>query len=105
MRVVIAILFGVCWFPFAAGAVECSDWRRLDEAGKSATLDRMISGHLGSNVGKKYTSENPVLMRRCMEDFKQSLIDQFDGTCAEGREAAKDALDQIFDRYFLSCVQ
>jgi hypothetical protein len=105
MRKTLAILLGACFFPLGAAAVECPEWRRLDAAQKSDKLDRMISGHLGSNVGKKFTSENPVLMRSCLEDFKQDLIDQFDGVCLDERGTPKDALDEIFDRYFLSCVQ
>ena len=105
MHRTIAVLIGACFFPLAAGAVECPEWRRLDSDQKAGELDGMIDGHMGSNVGKKFTSENPVLMRRCLVDFKQDLIDQFNGVCADERGTAKDALDQIFDRYFLSCVQ
>ncbi|MBW2230696.1 MAG: hypothetical protein JRH17_09930 [Deltaproteobacteria bacterium] len=105
MRRGIAILVGVYFLPLAAGAVECPEWRRFTAGQKSAALDAMIEGHLNSNVGKKFTSENPVLMRRCLRNFEQDLIDQFDGVCRDERSAPKDALDQIFDRYFLSCVQ
>lgn len=105
MHRLIAIGLGAFFFPLSAAAAECSDWRRMDEPAKSAELDRMIEGHLSSNVGKKFTSENSVLMRRCLQNFKQDLIDQFDGVCSDERGTPKDALDQIFDRYFLSCVQ
>jgi hypothetical protein len=101
----IAILIGACFLPLTAAAVECREWRRLSGGEKSDSLDAMIEGHLTSNVGKKFTSENPVLMRRCLQDFKQDLIDQFDGVCADERGTPKDAIDEIFDRYFLSCVQ
>jgi hypothetical protein len=103
-RLIVSVI-AACLIPVAAGALECPDWRRLDAAEKSAQLDGMVDGHLGSNVGKKFTSENPVFMRRCLEDFKQDLIDQFDGACQDERGTPKDAIDQIFDRYFLSCVQ
>ena len=100
-----AILIAACLLPLAAAAVECPEWRRLAADQKSDSLDAMIEGHLTSNVGKKFTSENPVLMRRCLQDFKQDLIDQFDNACTVTRGTPMDAIDEIFDRYFLSCVQ
>ena len=65
----------------------------------------MIDGHLNSNVGRKYTSENTVAMRRCLEGFVERIRDDFDDACSKGRSTGKKALDDIFDRYFLSCVQ
>ena len=35
------------------------------------------------------------------EDIKE----EFDGACAQGRGTEKNALDQLFDKYFLTCVQ
>jgi hypothetical protein len=90
--------------PALAGS-ECADWVRLDDAEKSARIDAIIEGHLQSNVGKRYTSENTVAMRRCLRGHAPEIRAEFDGTCDQGRLVAMDALDEIFDRYFLSCVQ
>jgi hypothetical protein len=43
-------------------------------------------------------------MRMCLERFAPEIRAQFDGACASDNRAP-DALDEIFDRYFLSCVQ
>ena len=40
-----------------------------------------------------------------MNEFREDIREQFDGVCAQGHSAAKNALDQVFDIYFLSCVQ
>jgi hypothetical protein len=99
-----AILIGVS--PGAAlAASECAEWTRLDAAGKAAEIDGRIEGHLSSNVGKRYTSENQVAMRLCLRRFAPEIGAQFDEACAEGRSTSSNSLDQIFDRYFLSCVQ
>jgi hypothetical protein len=100
----VACLAVVTWSS-SAWAMECSDWERLDGDQKLAAIERMIDGHLSSNVGRKYTSENTVAMRRCLEEFVLWIRDDFDGACSKGMSTGKSALDDIFDRYFLSCVQ
>jgi hypothetical protein len=99
----LAIWIGLAAAPAGAGS-ECSEWVRLDNDGKVARIGAMIEGHLNSNVGKRYTSENRVAMRMCLERFAPEIRAQFDGACASDNRAP-DALDEIFDRYFLSCVQ
>jgi hypothetical protein len=100
----VACLTVVAWST-SAWAMECSDWRRLDDDQKLAAIERMIDGHLNSNVGRKFTSENTVAMRRCLEGFVERIRDDFDDACSKGMRTGKQALDDIFDRYFLSCVQ
>jgi hypothetical protein len=97
-------LAGVAWST-AAWAMECSDWGRLDDDQKTAAIERMIEGHLSSNVGRKFTSENTTAMRRCLEEFVPRIRDDFDDACSKGKRTGKSDLDDIFDRYLLSCVQ
>jgi hypothetical protein len=99
-----AILVGLSPGKALAGS-ECREWEALDGAGKAAEIDGRIEGHLNSNVGKRYTSENQVAMRLCLQRFAPEISAQFDGACAAGRSVSSNELDQIFDRYFLSCVQ
>jgi len=89
----------------ASAGPDCANWVRLSDDQKRAKIDRMIDGHLGSDVGKRYTSENKVRMRRCLEGYVEDLYAEFDGACADGGQSPMDAIDEIFDRYFLSCVQ
>ena len=106
MRRVLATVILIASSPGAALAgSECRDWEALDAAGKAAEIDGRIEGHLNSNVGKRYTSENQVMMRLCLQRFSPEISAQFDGACAAGRSVSSNELDQIFDRYFLSCVQ
>ena len=102
--IAIALLIGFAAGPALAGT-ECSEWEQLDSAAKADRIDGMIEGHLSSHVGKRYTSENQVAMRRCLQRFAPDIQAQFDGACAAGRSSSSNELDQIFDRYFLSCVQ
>ena len=97
-------IVGVLWAGVAA-ADECSSWMRLSEAEKVAKVEHMIEGHLTSNVGKRYTSENTVAMRRCLHGFVGDLRAEFDGACAPEVQSPMGIIDEIFDRYFLSCVQ
>jgi hypothetical protein len=101
---VAAVLIALAPAGARAGS-ECRDWERLDATSKAAEIDGRIEGHLNSNVGKRYTSENMVAMRQCLRRFAPEISEQFDGACAEGRSTSSNQLDQIFDRYFLSCVQ
>jgi len=101
LAVTLAVLGGAA----AAHAMQCSEWQRLDDDAKLAAINGMIEGHLSSNVGRKFTSENTVAMRRCLERFAERIRDDFDDTCTKGERADMQALDDIFDTYFLSCVQ
>jgi len=94
----------VAWST-SAWATECSGWLQLGDDEKRAAIERMIDGHLSSNVGRKFTSENKVAMRRCLEEFVPRIRDDFDDFCSKGMRSGKNDLDDIFDRYFLSCVQ
>lgn len=89
----------------ASAAPRCSDWNRMGPEEKIDTVEGMIQGHVYSKKGDKYTSENRVKMERCLERMRGSIVDDFDGACMEGMSAPLDVLDEIFDRYFLSCVQ
>lgn len=100
----LAIATLLLW-PGLAAAVDCADWRRMTPEQKDAKVAAMIESHLNSNVSKRYTSENLVAMRRCLQDFAPEIRDQFDGACAQGSAASLGALDEIFDRHLLSCVQ
>jgi hypothetical protein len=37
--------------------------------------------------------------------FALRIRDDFDDACSKGMSTGKSALDDVFDRYFLSCVQ
>ena len=103
-RMVVIVIVGVFWAA-AAAADDCSNWMRLADDAKYAKIDRMIEGHLNSNVSKRYTSENTVAMRRCLQGYVEDLRAEFDGACEPSVESAMGVIDEIFDRYFLSCVQ
>jgi hypothetical protein len=103
-KAIVGALLGI-FISSVAAAADCARWRRLDESAKVARVDQMIEGHLNSNVGKRYTSENVVLMRRCLDNFADDIRAQFDGACDVDANAEMGVMDKIFDRYFLSCVQ
>jgi hypothetical protein len=103
-RLVSIVILGVLWSGVAV-ASDCSSWLRLSDDAKYAKIDRMIEGHLNSNVGKRYTSENAVAMRRCLNGYVEDLRAEFDGACDPGANSGMGVIDEIFDRYFLSCVQ
>ena len=104
MRILLVVGAVVLLGSGSAWASECRDWGDLSVAQKGADIRDTIEGHLNSNVGKRYTSENVVDMRLCLERYVTELRLQFDAICVE-RNPPMDALDQLFDRYFLSCIQ
>jgi len=63
----------------------------------------MIQGHVFSDYGTKWTSENRIAMKRCLLEFVSRIHDDFDETCDSS--ASREAIDDVFDQYFLSCVQ
>jgi hypothetical protein len=46
-----------------------------------------------------------VHLNRCLQGFVEDLRAEFDGACGPSVDSAMGVIDQIFDRYFLSCVQ
>ncbi len=105
MRSFLVVCLAVVALSTSAWAMECSGWQRLDDDQKLAAIQQMIDGHLSSNVGRKYTSENTVAMRRCLEGLTLRIRDDFDDARSKGMSTGKSDLGDIFDRYFLSCVQ
>ena len=97
-----AMLFAIS-LPGTAAALDCSEWNRLDNDQKRASIEDMIQGHVFSDYGTKFTSENRIAMKRCVQGFMSRIHDDFDETCS--RSASRQAIDDVFDRYFLSCVQ
>ena len=90
--------------PIAAGArLRCPDWQALGPDQKVASVEAMIEGHLSSNKSKRFTSENLVAMRRCLEANVGRIIDDIDDQCGSGRRSS-DPVDDVFDSYLLSCV-
>jgi hypothetical protein len=89
----------------AAADLTCSEWKRLGPEQKAASVQGMIEGHLGSNAGKRFTSENKAAMRRCLAQLAERMIDEMNDVCSDARTAGPGAIDDVFDRYLLSCVQ
>ena len=104
-RFLVCLAIGLFGATLASADIQCPEWKRLNEAQRSASLDAMIQGHIFSDKGKRYTSENKMAMKRCLEAFRSQLLDEFHDTCADARTAGKDAIDDVFDKYLLSCVQ
>ena len=65
----------------------------------------MISGHLSNQKSKHFTSENRVAMRRCLRGYVPRIIDDIDDACYDSRKGGLGAVDDVFDRYLLSCVR
>jgi hypothetical protein len=90
--------------PLAVGArMRCPDWQALGPDEKVASVEGMIEGHLSSNKGKRFTSENRIAMRRCLEANVGRIVDDIDDECNSGQRSS-DPVDDVFDRYLLSCV-
>ena len=104
MRAMILIgLLVFAWSP-AASATDCPRWRGLGPEAKRSTVEGMISGHLSSHATKKFTSENLVVIRRCLKGFVGQIVEQIDPACTDRPRADAEFVDDIFDRYFLSCI-
>ena len=90
--------------PIAVGArMRCPDWQDLGPDQKVASVEAMIESHLSSNKSKRYTSANRTAMRRCLEANVGLIIDDIDEECSSGQRSS-DPVDDVFDKYLLSCV-
>jgi hypothetical protein len=85
-------------------AIDCPGWRRLTPDARSSEIGGMISGHLNSNTSKKYTSENKAAIRRCLNGFTAQIVEEVDQACTDRPGASAEYVDDLFDRYFLSCI-
>jgi len=101
-----AILIGLLLFAWSPSAMagDCPSWRRLALEAKTSDIEGMIEGHLNSNASKKYTNENTATIRRCLKGFVPQIIEQIDQACTDRPGANAEYVDDIFDRYLLSCI-
>ncbi len=101
------ILIGVllCVVARTAGATDCTSWRKIGPEVKIERVEGMISRHMSSNVSKRYTSEHIGAMKACLRTFVDQIVDDIDGTCSYRPGANAEVVDDVFDRYLLSCVQ
>jgi hypothetical protein len=104
MRAAIPILLLVLAGAIPATAADCPAWLRLDAAGRRGEVDGMISGHLSSNTSKKFTSENKVAIRRCLNGFAPRIVEEIDQACTDRPRGNAEYVDDLFDRYLLSCI-
>jgi len=100
------ILIGLLVFAWASSAmaVDCPAWRRLTPEARSSEVGGMISGQLNSHASKKYTSESRVAIQRCLKQFVPQIVEEVDQACTDRPGANAEYVDDIFDRYFLSCI-
>jgi hypothetical protein len=104
MRAAIIVgLMLLAWSP-SARAGDCQYWNRLPPADRITEIESMINGHLESNTSRKYTSENKANMRRCLREFIPQIVEQIDQACADRPGASDDYVDDIFDKFLLSCI-
>lgn len=105
MRAVILIgLVVFAWSSTALAGADCPSWRRLDPEARSGEVAGMISGHLNSNASKKYTSENKVAIQRCLRAFAPRIVEEIDQACTDREGASAEFIDDIFDKFLLSCI-
>ena len=96
-------LLALVWAPPAL-AGNCQYWNRLPPAARSADIENMINAHMTSNNSKKYTSVDKVNIRRCLREFVPQIVEQIDQACADRPGGNAEYVDDIFDKYLLSCV-
>ncbi len=87
-----------------AAAIECQEWLRFTIEEKPIVVENLIDERLASNEAKKYPHANLATIRLCVLPYISRIIAEFDGTCAEGISKGLGALNEVFDKYFLSCA-
>ena len=90
--------------PVSALAGDCPRWNRLGPAGRSSEVEGMIAAHMESNNSKKYTSVDKVKIRRCLREFVPQIVEQIDQACTDRPGGNDEYVDDVFDKYLLSCV-
>ena len=104
MREAILIgLLALAWAPPAL-AGDCQNWNRLPPAARSSDIEGMINAHMTSNNSKKYTSVDKVAIRRCLRDFVPRIVEEIDQACTDRPGGNAEFVDDIFDKFLLSCV-
>lgn len=89
----------------ASATSDCASWARKGPDAKSAEIAGTIESHLGSHMSRRYTSEDRVAIQRCLREFSSQISEQYDQVCGERPGASATVLDDVFDRYLLSCVR
>jgi hypothetical protein len=104
MREMILIVGLVLIWPAAALAGDCPYWNRLAAADRITDIENMIDAHMTSNNSKKYTSVDKVAIRRCLREFIPRIVEEIDQACTDRPRGNAEFVDDIFDKFLLSCV-
>jgi hypothetical protein len=104
MRASLLILSLVLAWTAPAVAGDCRHWSRLDPEARRAEVGGMITSHMTSNSSKRFTSPDRVAIQRCLRGFVDRIVEDIDAACVDRPDAGAEYVDDIFDRYLLSCV-
>jgi hypothetical protein len=88
----------------SARAIDCAQWSRLDDAGRTETINRMIETRLSSGEFEDYTSVRRAAVRRCLTRSMPGIRQDIDGACERGLAAGMEALNRVFEHYVSSCI-
>ena len=94
-------------YPADARSTEmrCRSWTRLAGDQKLQTIDRSIEGAIRSSAARQYVSLNPTRIKRCLEPYRQQVVDDFNELCAQRMRADLQAMNRRFRTYTSSCAQ
>jgi hypothetical protein len=84
-------------------AINCSQWDRMDAGQKSVTIERMIQSTVSGSGGRQYQIDRGAV-GRCLQGNARSIEYDFDGACADSRNAGMQALNRIFKDYIWTCA-
>lgn len=103
LRLLLPLVLALAALP--ADANNCVSWRKLAPEARSERVEATISSHVKSHVSRRYTSENRAAIQSCLRKFAEQIADKFTAACDERPGGSAEYLDDIFDRYLLSCIQ
>jgi hypothetical protein len=72
---------------------------------KLQAIDGAIEALISSNRGREFTSINRTRTRRCLESYRDQMVDDFDEICRQGMRVGLGALNDTFRSYVWSCAQ
>ena len=88
-----------------ADNLKCSTWNRLNDDQKLDAVDRMIDDAFRNASGRRYPYLNRTRIQRCLEPYRDQLVDDFEELCGRGQRADLEAMNRTLRTYTWSCAQ
>ena len=104
MKRLIGYLIALGLFATSAHALDCRDWKRLDDYAREDALAEAVSEIVWSGRNSSFNVNHPRIERCALSRIGDMFYEAGD-LCAQGNRVGPRAIDEMIKDYVRSCIQ